>query len=183
MGGSSEWFDGLAAGSESHRCLEYPLRDVVLPFLVPQVHWSDPWEWDQPADPNPVTIDTIDSIRRTSNSWRHLVEGTAEWRAINLARHEFDQLVPPVWTPEKEFVLLRFEEHRSLFTKTWILQGPLPTNRWRITSFASLTVQDLGGLRLALEDLKVEWVDTPVGSCHEPSPTLWVTPTARAPVW
>ena len=100
-----------------------------------------------------------------------------------MACHEFDQLVLPVWTLEKEFVLLRFEEHRCLFTKTWILQEPLPTNRWRTTSFASFTMQDLDGLLLVLEDVKVEWMDTPVGGCHEPSPTLWVTPTARAPVW
>ena len=47
--------------------LEYPLRDVVLPIIVSQIHFKDPWEWDKRDEEHPVTIATIDNIRGTAS--------------------------------------------------------------------------------------------------------------------
>ena len=64
---------------EFYECsLVYTLRDVVLPFVVPQVHFKDPWEWNKPEEAHPVTIATVDSIRGTASSWKQYIEGTTE---------------------------------------------------------------------------------------------------------
>lgn len=157
----------------SRYSLEYPLRDVVLPFVVPQVHVSGPWESE-----NPVTIATVDSIRGTSRSWKSFVEGTVEWGAIVLVRRDFDSLVPPVWVTEEDFVLSKFEAYRCLLKSNWILRGPLADDRWRTAYFGDLTEADLAGLCVALDEA-VESVETPATGFLKPNPTLWITPTCR----
>ena len=143
-----------------------------------QVHFKDPWEWDKPNEEHPVTIATIDNIRGTTSSWKDFIEGTAEWGAITLACQDYDMLVPPVWVPEEEFVLFKFEEYRSLFTRNWILPCPLPDDRWRTAGFGDLTVADLIGLCAALQEAS-EWLQTPSTSYLQPTLTLWITPVAR----
>ena len=81
--------------SESYeRNLIYTLQDVVLPFVVPQVHFKDCWEWDKPKESHPMTIATVDSIRRIASLWKQYVEGTAEWGTIFLVRHNLNMLIP-----------------------------------------------------------------------------------------
>ena len=58
--------------------LEYTLQDSVLPILVPQVHFTDPWDWNQPAEEHPATFETLDNLRGTYTLWKDCVEGTAE---------------------------------------------------------------------------------------------------------
>ena len=83
--------------------------------------------------------------------WREFVEGTTEWGALTLARHEFQALEPPTWTDEEEFVFFYFHKYWTLFSKNWKLPKPLDNDVWRTSSFGDLSASNLSKLSMALE--------------------------------
>lgn len=158
--------------------LEYTFRDCVLRVVVPQVEFTEPWEWDQPAEATPATLNTLQCLRDTCSAWRDFVEGTAEWAALTLARYEFECLVPPTWSDEEEFVSDRFQKYRGLFSTCYWLPRPLENDLWRTSSLDKLTAPELQLLSLALDNAQPFGCWTHSAYRH-PTKLLWICPDDR----
>ena len=107
------------------------------------------------------------------------MEGMAEWGALILAKDKFQALAPPRWVEEEEYVYSRFQKHCSIFSASWRLQQPLADNRWRTRVFFTLTIADLSGLSVALQEDGEACELAADAVVFHPVANLWITPSDR----
>ena len=135
---------------------EEVIRDGVLLTLLRQMRERrDGWEYpgfQAPEDLPPYlcSIRDIESCRNVSKMWRDVIDNSAEWACVRLARHDWSNEVGTPWESFEEYELTRFLQNWEYLGHSWNLANPLGGAHLQSFPVSCLTGGDLATLRTAL---------------------------------
>ncbi|KAG0593793.1 hypothetical protein M758_UG019700 [Ceratodon purpureus] len=164
---------------------EAVIRDGVLLTMLRQLRQS-PSAWDYPGFNAPddlpqylCSIKDIDAARHVSPRWKELIENTAEWACIRLARFDYANEVGGKWGTFEEYELNGFLQNWELFGHSWRMSVPIPFVHLQHFPVARMTCGDLATLRGLLRDSNNVRIEVEHGQFISGGIDIWVSPLHR----
>ena len=128
---------------------ETVIRDGVITRLLTQMTQPKN-EWDAPPrmagelfPRQQCTILEVENIRLASAMWREVVDSSAEWAGVRLARFDFANEVGVPWEPFPQYELDVFLINWGFLGESWKMDTPITSRHLRLDPIGAFTCVDL----------------------------------------
>ncbi|KAG0573054.1 hypothetical protein KC19_VG144700 [Ceratodon purpureus] len=165
--------------------LDVVIRDEPLCSLMRELTES-PSNWELLDLPNsaPIprqkcTIANVENARNVSPRWREVIDDSAQWASVRLARWDYNREEGVHWEPYEEYITTRFLQNWGVMGPSWLMSAPIGFVHLQSYPISRLTDGDLVALRNLLWDSNNRQIHVPRGGFLLASPDTWVSPVHR----